>query len=377
MTPGTPMNHIGPCICVDWRRGNLAPATGPRSVPLQHLSKIQLMTTPSQLSLVLLAVVGMAMRTLAATPQIAPVETWNNVFAGGERTFRYVVASDRALDGRVTWMLSRDSRALARGESAVQSPAGAPATIEFRVTLPEIKEGVVFACDLTVSLVPRGASEAAATSKRTLWLFPDNAFADRKQWLKDLGIRLFDPEKKTAECFTKAEIPFTDIRTTDALAAVRDGLVVVGEGVSLKEERGLASAMGQAVEAGVPVLCLALRSGEMPLPTEGVSETQGKAPVRMTFRRADIITDLDKRLDAKTWAPGRDAVASSLVLSADRRAVAVEAVSGDRGWAWMEVAFPGGGRLVVCGFGIVSGWEDSPTPRYLLVKLLEEMGKKD
>jgi hypothetical protein len=194
--------------------------------------------------------------------------------------------------------------------------------------------------------------------------------------LRDLGIRLFDPEKKTAERFAKADIPFTEIRTTDALAVVRDGLVVVGEGVSLKEERGLASAMSRVVEAGVPVLCLALRNGEMPLPTEGVSETQGKPPLRMTFRRADIIAELDKRLDTGTWAPGRDAVASSLVLSADRRVVAVEAVNGDRGWSWMDIAFQGGGRLVVCGFGIVSGWEESPTPRFLLLKVLEDVGKK-
>jgi hypothetical protein len=312
----------------------------------------------------------------ADAPQMVPTETWNNVFAGGERTFRYVVTSDRAVDGRATWMLSRESRALARGEVAVQAQPGEPKTIEFRVAVPEVKDGVVFSCDLTVSLVPQGAAEASAMSRRTLWLFPDNAFADRTQWLKGLGVRLFDPEKKTAERFAKAGIPFTDVRTTDALAAVREGLIIVGEGVSLKEERGLASAMSQAVEAGVPVLCLALRNGEMPLPTEGVSETQGKPPVRMTFRRADIITELDKRFDMKTWAPGRNAVTSSLVLSADRRVAAVEAVNGDRGWAWMDVTFQGGGRLVVCGFGIVSGWEDSPTPRFLLLKVLEEMGTK-
>jgi hypothetical protein len=274
-------------------------------------------------------------------------------------------------------MLSRESRALARGECTVQSAAGEPKTAEFRIAVPDIKDGVVFPCDLTVSLVPGGASEPAAVSRRTLWLFPDNAFADRKQWLARLAIRLFDPEKKTADLFTKAGIPFTDVRTTDALAAVREGLVIVGEGVSLKEERGLASAMRRAAEAGVPVLCLALRGGEMPLPAEGVSEAGGKPPVRMAFRRADIVTELDKRLDTKTWAPGRDAVASSLVLSADRRVVAVEAVKGDRGWPWMDVVFEGGGRLLVCGFGIVSDWEESPTPRYLLLKLLEEMGKKN
>jgi hypothetical protein len=370
------MNHIGPCRCVDWRRGDPAPVTGPRSGRLQNLLKIRLMTVFAQMLITVVAFACLGTGALAGGTTIVPTETWNNVFAGGERTFRYVVTSDRAVDRRVTWLLSRDSRVLARGEVAVQAQAGEAHTVEFRVTLPEVKEGVIFPCYLTVALVSKDAGPEVPLSGRTLYLFPKDSFADRKQWLKDLGIRLFDPEKKTAECFAKADIPFTEIRTTDALAAVRDGLVVVGEGVSLKEERGLASAMSQAVEAGVPVLCLALRGGEMPLPTESVSETQGKAPIRMTFRRADIITELDKRLDMKTWAPGRNAVASSLVLSADRRVAAVEAVGGDRGWAWMDVAFQGGGRLVVCGFAIVSGWEDSPTPRFLLLRVLEEMGKK-
>jgi hypothetical protein len=317
------------------------------------------------------------MPCLAAGPQVVPVESWNNVFGGGEQSFRYVVSGESALDGRVTWALSRDSRALARGETAAQSPAGEPLTVTFRVEVPAVKEGVVFPCELSVAYVPQGAAEAAATHRRTLWMFPKDAFADRKQWLARLAIRLFDPEKKTAERFSKAGIPFTDVRTTDALAAVREGLVIVGEGVSLKEERGLAPAMRQAAEAGVPVLCLALRGGEMPLPAEGVSEAGGKPPVWMTFRRADVITELDKRLDCKTWAPGREVTASSLVLSAERRVSAVEAVKGDRGWSWMDVAFEGGGRIVVCGFPIVSGWEESPTPRYLLLRVLEEMGKKD
>jgi hypothetical protein len=326
--------------------------------------------------LICAGLVGAAPMTPAGEPAVAPLDAWNNVFAGREQSFRYVVTADQALDGRVVWELSRESRALARGETAVQAAKGEPHAVDLRVALPPVKEGVVFSCDLSVAYVPQGGSGPRSTHRRTLWLFPDDPFTDCRQWLTNLVIRLFDPEKKTVERFTKAGIPFAEVRTTDALAAVREGLVVVGEGVSLKEERGLASAMGQAVEAGVPVLCMALRGGEMPLPTEGVSETQGKAPTRMSFRRADIITELDKRLDTKTWAPGADAVASSLVLSADRRVAAVEAVKGDRGWAWMEVAFHGGGRLVVCGFAIVSGWEGSPAPRYLLLRVLEEMGEK-
>jgi hypothetical protein len=32
-----------------------------------------------------------------------------------------------------------------------------------------------------------------------------------------------------------------------------------------------------------------------------------------------------------------------------------------------------GGRLVLCTFGIVEKWNDSPAPRYLLMKMLESV----
>jgi len=54
----------------------------------------------------------------------------------------------------------------------------------------------------------------------------------------------------------------------------------------------------------------------------------------------------------------------------------VEATVSDesRAWPWLEVRFPeSNGVLVMCGFRIIEHWNSGPTPRFLLIRLLESL----
>ena len=304
-------------------------------------------------------------------------EPWSNVFAGKETVFHATLATIEPFDGRLAWRFSVDGRTLSRGESAVKAGPTATGTVEVRINVPAVKPGVIMQTTLSVSASQTGSDKEVATLDRTLWVFPEDPFTGRTEWLKKLNIRLFDPVGTTAKLFTDGGVPFAEIRNVDALTSIEAGTLIVGEGVSLKEYRGLAENLIKAAAAGRPVLCLALDNGEMQLPVS-VNPALPQ-PTSLVFHQQDIITQLDKRLDAGGWKRNGKASASGLKLRGDRGPVMAE-VSRDAGmWPWMELGFEKeNGKLVVCGFGIVGAWAESPTPRFLLLKVLEHVsGNKE
>ena len=318
----------------------------------------------------LLSVVGAQATEPAVTIRLQ--EPWANVFAGKETVFHATLATIEPFDGRIAWRFSADGRTLSRGESAVKAGPTATGTVEVRINVPAVKPGVIMQTTLSVSASQAGSDKEVAIVDRTLWVFPEDPFTGCTEWLKKLNIRLFDPVGTTAKLFTDASIPFAEIRSVDALTSIEAGTLIVGEGVSLKEYRGLAENLIKTAAVGRPVLCLALDNWEMQLPASG--DPALPQPTSLVFHQQDIIKELDKRLDVEGWKGKGKVTSSSLKLRGDRGPVMAE-VSRDAGmWPWMELGFEKeNGKLIVCGFGIVGAWAESPTPRFLLLKVLEHV----
>ena len=162
----------------------------------------------------------------------------------------------------------------------------------------------------------------------------------------------------------------------DTLSEVKDGVVIIGEGVSFKDYRGLSAGMLKAVASGVSVICLAPAAGEIELPSSVSSDLP--RPTAMEFHREGIIRKLDKRFDPEGWAPDGQSMACGLAFRGERGPVIAEVGSVTDGWPWIELGYAkNNAKFVVCGFGIVGKWADSPTPRYLLVKMLEAVSDRN
>jgi hypothetical protein len=287
------------------------------------------------------------------------------VFGGQVTEFRFRVDGRKPAKGRVTWRLAAGTATVAAGEAATD----AAGSVRIRLPVPPVKDGVVLRTRLTVAVVEGDQAKPAATREQDVWVFPKDPFAGRSEWLKMLRIGLYDPPGATAKILTAANVPFDELRTVDAVADRKTGVVVVGEGVSFQEERGLAATLDRLAAAGVAVLCLAPAAGELVVP--GL-DGPGSGQRDLTFRR-DFVRELDKRLDPAGWRPDGKTVASTVVVKAGAGGAVGEVVPGG-GWPWVEARYePGKGRWVVCGLAVVAGWDAGPTPRFLFARLLEHL----
>jgi hypothetical protein len=77
---------------------------------------------------------------------------------------------------------------------------------------------------------------------------------------------------------------------------------------------------------------------------------------------------MDKRLDGAFWSEvdGKAGGVHSIDLQARNRRLFAE-VAGTEGWPWLELRYtPPNARFIYCGFMLLEGWDQGPSPRYLL-----------
>ena len=306
----------------------------------------------------------------ANPPAIVSRESVSAFFGGDNLTLHFTVQSVDSADALARWSFSVEHRVLARGEARLSPTHGRPGELTLRLKAPAVKEGVVLAGQVSIIVTSNTRPDLRATLARPVWFFPKDPFAGRASWLRERKIILFDPPGRTAEIFKAAGLPFQELNNPDAIAELAEGTLIVGEGVSFTSQRGLPEALLRAAARGAPVLCLAPVDGVLPIP-DG-NDRDLPAPARLAFRRNEIITELDRRLDARGWAEDGKEVASRLVLRGDGLTVGAEVTTAGSGWPWVEIDFSKpGSRIVFCGFALISHWDHGPTPRFLLARALD------
>jgi hypothetical protein len=303
-----------------------------------------------------------------AAPALALGEGWSNLFAGREAVFHVRVVPPVP---SIAWELQAGERLLARQEVAVTRNPDLPGEATIRFQAPSVREGVGLALQLKVTTLSAGHQEASLA--RPLWVFGENPFVGGSAWLKGLDLRLFDPGDTIGPRWQQTGCPARLVRRLEAVAPTPPGTLVVGAGIAPARERGLWPSLLGLAGAGWRVLMLAPEAGAVELP--GSQGTDLPVPQALSFRRADVIGELDKRLDSLAWPPDGRVVVASLLLTAPRGRVLAEVEPSASGWPWLEAEFASGGRLIVCGFALVEAWEVSPTPRYLLAAVLRHLAR--
>lgn len=331
-------------------------------------------------SLPAIVVVGACGLAVAEPAALEPMSTRTTFFAGREVTLGTVIRGGDAVAGRLVWTLTALGRTLAHGAVDVRHDGG-PATIA-AVTLatPDVKAGVVIEATFTAVLVDP-ANARLATHARPVRIFFPNPFVDRTRWLELLRLALVDPVGDTERVLAEAGVPFTLVRSEADIVAADPGIVVVGEGASWLDRPDLPVLGARIAARGVPVLCLAPRDGRLALPHAANGEDVGDAK-RLAFEHTGIVAALDPRLDGRDWAAGGRAILSRLVVAAegDRVVVRIVAAADDPGgWPWLAIDYARSAAettkspFIICGYGIMEHWHETPAARYFLAAILERL----
>ena len=325
--------------------------------------------------LLLGALAGSSDGTPSSSGVLEASDSRANYFSGSEVTLRQVIRNTEPHVGRLVWSLSARGRSLRHGMVDVQHRGDGPTFTNIRVPLPGVKDEVILDTIFTAALVDR-AGERLATHSRPVRIFAEDPFVNRRRWLEGLKIAVFDPVGDTVGVFERSGVPFTPVRGASDIDGMRTGLLVVGEGTSWRGEPGLSAALVAAAARGVSVLCMAPRDGTLRLPASG--DAGGSERTKsLSLRGADVIAEIDPRLDWKDWSPHGSAVTARMVMAAEEDAVVVRVGHAETEWAWLESRYDSGavpgGALVICGFGIVAHWDATPAARYLLAGILSRL----
>ena len=279
-------------------------------------------------------------------------------FAGREAEVGLQLTSPRDRTVTVTWRLSAEHRTLQVGETNEKLKADVVSNVDITLRTPPLHQDVVqTVCFNASAKDPAGNSLGEFDTEFTL--FPADPFSNRREWLTELNLCVYDPNGATSKVLGNTNVPFKNLSSLSRLPPEKT-VVVIAEGISLHNKQRLSERLLEIADAGNKVLWFA--------PADGNAVFPNNSPKQLSFARSNYIEHLDKRLDANAWST-EGIVIRPESIGKDVR-LQIDNIN-ESGFRCMHVEYDSEGQLILSGFPIASCWDASPNPRYLLLKLLE------
>ncbi len=311
---------------------------------------------------------------LAADAVLKLPDARSNFFSGSSISVPVEVHVGQTDSTQLSWSLYVAGVSVARREIALDIAAEGVSRHAINLELPTTHRGIPIEVLLHLRLID-SRGNVVTEIESPLYVLDPAPFQHRRQWLENLDIHLYDPEGTTVAVFEEGGIPFKQIMNPAAFHSAMGGILIIGEGLSLRDSRGLMDAVFKAVGSGIPAIVLSPTEGDIQLPGLGAGAKNDQPP-SISLEGREVIRRFDKRLDSVSWVAGRDCVLRYFQVAAYRNRP--EAVVGENpGWAWIALDWQDGARARLCGFAIMRDWDMSPTPRYLFLAILEDITKHE
>jgi hypothetical protein len=283
-----------------------------------------------------------------------------------ERTLKlpFLITAPADWRGQAAWALTVNNRVVDRGSRAIQTAAN-QTTLVINLRTPELSKPILLSGELSIALTENNDLQIVKLVK-TVYLVGPNLLDGRGEWVKRLNLAVFDPRQHTAPRLREMGFIYRSLANSEEIGSLEHGILIVGENTSFRAYPNLAEYLFAAAARGIGVVCLAPVDGTWQLPDRTAGDgVSGAASIELNGK--DVLAEFDKRL------PGNVPIAKHFALCAKQDAV-VLSVDEHVGWEWCDIRYDKRpGRLLLCGFGLISSWEGNPGPRLFLLRILENL----
>lgn len=264
------------------------------------------------------------------------------------------VKTGKEASGNLSWNIYYSGAPIASGEQEISESR---ANIKF--TFPETKPCVIAKAEFNCSI-------GNEKLQKNLFFYPPNPFTEKKKFLEGLNIEVWHTEadKGIMELFKSLEIPFAEISNFSE----SKGKVLIITGIDFSNFPGLADNLLKLSSEGAKIIIINPVSGRFPLKTAELME--------ILLAKNGQLKKFDKNFDDENWN-GNSPSAGSLKLASCDGAPVLEISPEQKDFTYSCLQI-GEGSLIICAWDIIRLSKVSPTPLYLLDKLIsEDFNKKN
>ena len=280
------------------------------------------------------------------------IEGPQTFYAGRESSIAVKTGKDAS--GNLSWNISYSGAPIASGEQEISESR---ANIKF--TFPETKPCVIAKAEFNCFI-------GNEKLQKNLFFYPPNPFTEKKKFFEDLSIEVWHTEadKGITELFKSLEIPFAEISNFSE----SKGKVLIIVGIDFSNFPGISDNLLKISSGGARIIIINPVSGRFPLKTAELTEA--------VLAKNGKIKEFGKNFDDESWG-GKTPSSKSLKLASSDGVPVLETDTEQKDFTYCRMQ-TGKGNLIICAWDIINLSKDSPTPLYLLDRLIsEDFNKKD
>lgn len=305
--------------------------------------------------------------TLAQSLTIQTANTWAGIFAGEVVPHEIILTGKQNAYVSLSWKLISKGRTLSSGQQSIRFNDKKTVNTALPLRTPIIKPGLNLEALLVIE-----ANEEVPTSKKVryeskLIIYGPDLLLENRHFYRQLNIQLFDPIGKTSKLFDKLKIPYQARSKSQLINLTEKGLVVVGAGIDLDQQRGLIKALIEHASNGQRVLILQPITGDFPI--SDLSTNTGIQVSTMSFMNDSVVGSFAKDYD---WITDTSIKNQGLSILNHRQTVLARIAKYNKNnWDWLHIKFDQSrGQLMICMLPFDRYIDFGPVPQIIFSRLL-------